>query len=253
MKKIGWVLLIVGFVLMIGVQAWAATGDLNVICDDGSAKIYLDGRLVGTGYANIKGIRSGTHSIKADVGGKVIYNQIVEVKADQVNTIKIAAVLEQNKLNVHNFGVGYHFNFYNASGLSVKWFPADVGVQVIYGSYEGKVNTGSFFSPVIVNKKVDMYAGRLLFKMKDNPDSVFYGGVGIGKTISEPFQGSSNDQVPTDYYEVLFGFDYTSSLGIPELKGGFDFGYRWAKQTLSGQEATSSGIAFGVSLTYYVW
>ena len=246
-------MVLVVLICFLGVSvSFAAQGTLNVDSDDANTELYLDGKLIGKGSVSMK-VEAGTHILKAVLGGKVIYNEIVKVEADQANAVRIAKYLEKEALRVHTLGFGYTVNFASSSGIMFKWFPSNFGLAAVYGSYDAKILEGSNY----IDKHIDSYGLKLLYLLKDTKWSNFYVGIGsgiYGDAWDDTFLFFPTDIYKTDYSEVFFGFDFANeAFNIPELAASIEMGYRWARRNAkTGDKSEKAGMSFGIGMIYYV-
>ncbi len=170
----------------------AFSAELNVINENPNAKIFVDGKLSGTGSVYKLEVNQGEHHVKVIIDNAIIYSEIINVEEGSTRTINttrfvsaqtsdIADISAENiekkrvKKSKGNIAVGFQVGS-EIHGISLKgYFTDKLGAQILYFTRE---ESGSISDYSTIH-------GRLIYNLKERLSSKgrirsFYTGIGYG-------------------------------------------------------------------------
>ncbi len=78
----------------------AFSAELNVINENPSANIFINGKLIGSGTVYTSLINKGDHHVKVTINDETIYSEIINVEENTTKTINTTRIIDSTSSNV---------------------------------------------------------------------------------------------------------------------------------------------------------
>ena len=161
---------------------------------------------------------------------------VVGIQAeDEVKTNKVSPI-----------GIGYQGQFFNGlslNALSVRWNPAPLGGQVLFGRSTSDTNNSNAESTIITLQ------GKLFYTLIQRKNSQFYAGGKLGFLFGETTNNNGNK---TDTNGLVLGALVGTEWRfeeLPEIGFNFEVGYDFGNTDVP--DVDTSGVIVSLGAHYY--